>query len=254
MSREPDMDYDKTDIVTNYDKARALTPEQVRLWRDLLSVNIDRAAISLIIDLGCGTGRFSELLATHFGVEVIGIDPSQQMVDQARRKPATGRVVYRQGSAEAIPLPNGCADLVFISNAYHHFNDRVAAARECHRVLRPAGYVCIRNGVQETIFPHRLFFPGLQALIESQLPARRELESVFAAVGFTPVVNQIVTQVIAPDWQDFVEKSALRVDSFLARLSDNDFQRGMTALRAHRDEIDQKAAVTEEIAWFVFKA
>ena len=65
------MDYNETDIATNFDKARAPTPEQVRLWRDLLSVNIDRAAISLIVDLGCGTGRFSELLATHFGVEVI---------------------------------------------------------------------------------------------------------------------------------------------------------------------------------------
>jgi ubiquinone/menaquinone biosynthesis C-methylase UbiE len=89
------MDYDKTDIATNYDKARALAPVRLRLWRDLLSVNIDRAAISLIIDLGCGTGRFSELLATHFGVEVMGIDPSQTMVDQARRKPTTGSVVYR---------------------------------------------------------------------------------------------------------------------------------------------------------------
>jgi ubiquinone/menaquinone biosynthesis C-methylase UbiE len=92
------MDYDKTEIAATYDEARALAPETVRLWQDLLSVRIDRAAISLVIDLGCGTGRFSELLAAHFGVQVIGIDPSQKMVDQARRKPATGNVVYRQGS------------------------------------------------------------------------------------------------------------------------------------------------------------
>jgi hypothetical protein len=43
-----------------------------RLWRDLLAVHIDRAAISLVIDLGCGTGHFSELLAAHFGVQVGG--------------------------------------------------------------------------------------------------------------------------------------------------------------------------------------
>ena len=248
------MDYDETDIATNYDEARALTPEQVRLWGDLLSVNIDRAAISRIIDLGCGTGRFSELLATHFGVEVIGIDPSQRMVDQARHKPATGRVVYRYGSAESLPLPNQCADLVFMSNVYHHLSDPGAVARECLRVLRPAGYVCIRNGTQETNFRHRDFFPGLQALIESELPARRQIESVFTAAGFKPFVNQIVTQIVAPDWQSFVGKSALRADSFLARLSNDDFLQGMAALRAYGEGIDQQAAVREEIAWFVFKA
>jgi len=52
------MAYDKTEIPTTYDKARALSPEARRLWQDLLSAHIDRAAVSLIIDLGCGTGRF----------------------------------------------------------------------------------------------------------------------------------------------------------------------------------------------------
>ena len=75
------MDYDKTEIATTYDKARALAPETARLWQDLLSTHIDRDAISVVVDLGCGTGRFSELLAAHFGAQVIGIDPSEKMVD-----------------------------------------------------------------------------------------------------------------------------------------------------------------------------
>jgi trans-aconitate methyltransferase len=74
------MDYDKTEIPTTYDKARALAPETLRLLQDLLSVKIDRAAVSLVIDLCCGTGRFSELLATHFDVQVIGT--SRKMIDQ----------------------------------------------------------------------------------------------------------------------------------------------------------------------------
>jgi ubiquinone/menaquinone biosynthesis C-methylase UbiE len=246
------MDYDKTEIATTYDKARALTPETLRLWRDLLSVHVDRAAISLVIDLGCGTGRFSELLAAHFGVQVMAIDPSQKMVDQARRKPATGNVVYRQGSAEALPLPDGCADLVFMSMVYHHLTDPTSVARECHRVLRQGGYVCIRNGTRESDFPHRHFFPALRALIDSDLPSRRDIASSFLAGGFTPIVHQVVTQVTAPNWPSFIEKSALRADSFLARLSDDDFLQGMAALRTPSDAINQDDAVTEEIDWFVF--
>lgn len=94
------MDYDKTEIPTTYDKARALAPETIRLWQDLLSVHVDRAEMSRVVDLGCGTGRFSELLAAHFGVKVIGIDPSLKMLDQARRKPAIGKLVCCQGLAE----------------------------------------------------------------------------------------------------------------------------------------------------------
>jgi ubiquinone/menaquinone biosynthesis C-methylase UbiE len=246
------MDYDKTEIATTYDKVRALAPQTVRLWQDLLSAYIDRAAISLIIDLGCGTGRFSELLAAHFGVQVIGIDPSWKMVDQARRKPATGNVVYWQGSAEALPLLDGCADLVFMSMVYHHFTDPTAVARECHRVLRRGGYICIRNSTRESDFPHRHYFPALEALIDSDLPSWRDIGSVFAAGGFRTVAHQVVTQVTAPDWPSFIDKSALRADSFLARLSDDDFQQGMAALRAPGDAINQDNAVTEEIGWFVF--
>src|SRR5262249_3172371 len=185
------MDYDQTEIPTTYDKARALPPEAVRLWQDLLSVHLDWASISLVIDLGCGTGRFSELLAAHFGVHVIGIDPSLKMVDQARRKPAIGNVVFLQGSAEALPLHDGCADLVFMSMVYHHFTDPSAVAKECHRVLRQGGYACVRNGTSESDFPHRHFFP-LRALIDSDLPSRRDIQLVFASGGFPPFVPQIV--------------------------------------------------------------
>jgi ubiquinone/menaquinone biosynthesis C-methylase UbiE len=73
----------------------------------------------------------------------------------ARQKPTTGKVSFRQGPAEAMPLPDGCADLVFMSMIYHHLNDPAAVARECHRVLRPGGYVCVRNGTRETDFPRR---------------------------------------------------------------------------------------------------
>src|SRR5215471_20119493 len=245
------MDYDKTEIPTNYDKARALAPEKRRLWQDLLSVYVDRAAISPVIDVGCGTGRFSELLAGHFSAQVIGIDPSQKMLDQARRKLTSDNVVYCQGLAEVLPFRDGCADLVFISLAYHHFTDPSVVAKECHRVLRRGGYASIRNGTRESDFPHRHFFP-IRALIDSDLPSRRDVEAVFAVSGFTPVVHQVVTQVTAPNWPSFVEKSALRGDSFLARLSDDEFQRGLAALRTHGDAIDKNDTVTEEIDWFVF--
>jgi SAM-dependent methyltransferase len=78
------MDYDQSGIATTYDEARALTPARRRRWQRLLSAHVDRTAISLVVDLGCGTGRFSEMLATELGARVIGLDPSEKMIDQAR--------------------------------------------------------------------------------------------------------------------------------------------------------------------------
>ena len=78
--------------------------------------------------------------------------------------------------------------------------------------------------------------------------------ATFESVGFARVTHRVVRQTIAPDWPSFVEKTALRGDSFLARLSDGEFRVGMDALRAHEDSIDVSAPVTEEIDWFVFRS
>jgi len=55
------------------------------------------------------------------------------------------------------------------------------------------------------------------------------------------------------DWPSFIEKSALRADAFLARLSDGEFQQGMAALRDAGNAISQSDAVSEEIDWFVLR-
>src|SRR5437868_15420997 len=113
------MDYDKSEIATIYDEARALTPDRSRQWRDVLSTHINRRAISVVVDLGCGTGRFTELLAAHFGAEVIGIDPSLKMINQARRKSLTEQVLFQQSPAEPLPLHDGAVHLLFIAQVYH---------------------------------------------------------------------------------------------------------------------------------------
>jgi len=85
------------------------------------------------------------------------------------------------------------------------------------------------------------------------VPSSKDVITSFANAGFTPVVHQVVRQVIARDWLSFVHKSSLRGDSFLARLSDEDFAAGMAELRAPAAGIDPDCPVTEEIGWFVFR-
>jgi SAM-dependent methyltransferase len=171
----------------------------------------------------------------------------------ARRKSATSPVVFGRASAHELPLPDGCVDLVFMSQIYHHLPDPAAVARECRRVLRVGGYVCIRTATRENDVVVPNFFPAVRPMLDADLPSSDEISSNFAAAGFTPRHHEIVTEVLAPDWPSFVRKSALRADSSLARLSDTVFDQGMAALRAHCADLNPAEAVIEEIDWFVFK-
>jgi SAM-dependent methyltransferase len=86
-------------------------------------------------DVGCGTGIFTRLLAAR-GLDVVGIDPSEDMLAEAR---AAGGAVYRRGEAEATGLADTTVALVTVAQAFHWF-DADAALAEFRRILRPEGH------------------------------------------------------------------------------------------------------------------
>jgi ubiquinone/menaquinone biosynthesis C-methylase UbiE len=218
-------------------------------WLDLVARDVNPVQGSLIIDVCCGTGRFSEPLAERFSARVLGLDPSEQMLNVAREKARSDRVKFCRSTAEWLPLALATADMVFISMVFHHLENSGAAVRECQRILRPGGHVCMRNTTRDADFPHRQFFP----VIEAEFPARLHVEGVFAAAGFSIVAHEIVTQTAAATRPEFVSKIALRGYSAVARLSDKDFEAGMTALRSHVPVGGLGREVTEEVDWFVFQ-
>src|SRR4051794_33477309 len=102
------MDYDKTKMPAAYDAGRGYSPETLALWLGVIA----RAApdpCTRILDLGCGTGRFSRPIAEHFAADVIALDPSEAMLAEARKK-ASPRVRYERGAAENVPLADGAVD------------------------------------------------------------------------------------------------------------------------------------------------
>jgi len=66
---------DKTDLARAYDLGRGYTTEQLNRWLVVISRSGRRDSFSMILDLGCGTGRYSGALAEHFRTRVIGVDP-----------------------------------------------------------------------------------------------------------------------------------------------------------------------------------
>ena len=244
------MDYDKTSIAATYDAARSLPAEALTRWLDLVAAHAPRR-MELIIDVGCGTGRFTQPLAERFPAHVIGLDPSESMLASARKKPTAGRVEFRQAPAECLPLPNGSVDLVFMSMMLHHLDDRAAAARECRRVLRDRGRIFVRNTTRDSIYPHVRFFPGFQAIVDSQLPSRDEIVATFASAGLRLLAGEVVEIQAATGWREFSDKIALRADSFIIRLPQVEFDAGMTSLREHASRAGDEP-VMQQVHSFVF--
>jgi ubiquinone/menaquinone biosynthesis C-methylase UbiE len=205
----------------------------------------------MILDLGCGTGRFSESLAAHFDAEVVVVDPSEKMLELARRMLRDRWVTSERGIGEAIPLPNDSVDLIFMSMCFHHFNDPMLAARECRRVLREDGTALLRTGVRDRIpcYPYVEFFPESLPILETVLPIAAFVREVFESAGFTTINSDLVIQTIAPDYATYAEKLAAGADSVLAQLSPTDFQAGIETMRAHGED----KPVCEPIDVFVFR-
>jgi SAM-dependent methyltransferase len=129
----------------------------------------------LAVDVAAGTGLFTRAL-TGRATQVVAIEPDERMrAVLAQRSPGV-RVLA--GWGEQMPLPDGCADAVFVSTAWHWL-DPGRAVPEIARVLRPGG----RLGVVWTSRDRRedwvaeldlLRLPGIDAPARAGTPRTRD--------------------------------------------------------------------------------
>jgi SAM-dependent methyltransferase len=95
-----------------------------------------------VLDVGCGEGRFCRMLKAA-GVAAVGIDPTPQLLETARRRDPAGD--YRSGRAENLAFAAGSFDLVVSYLTLIDIPDFRAAIGEMARVLKPGGSLLIAN-------------------------------------------------------------------------------------------------------------
>src|SRR3954452_14397048 len=116
--------YNQADIAGRYNASRALPDAVLGVWVERIRRQIGPARRAVAVDLGCGTGRFTGVLARHFADVVVGVDPSGPMLAAAAaQSPDLKGVHFVRAAAERLPVADSSADLVFLSMVYHHFAD-----------------------------------------------------------------------------------------------------------------------------------
>lgn len=111
-----------------------------------------------IVDVGSGAGIDSLIAAKMVGAtgRVIGVDMTPAMLQKARlsaHESGLQHVEFREGYGEALPVPNGWADVVTSNGVLNLMPDKFAALTEMARVLKPNGRLQIGDIMVQTAVP-----------------------------------------------------------------------------------------------------
>lgn len=128
-----------SDISVRYDAARPSAPVVIP---PLLAQLAETSYPSMVVDLGCGTG-LSTLVWLGAAREVVGVEPNDDMRQQAERRAARipsneTQARFIAATAQQTGLPDACADIVTASQAFH-WMEPVSTLAEIARILRPGG-------------------------------------------------------------------------------------------------------------------
>jgi SAM-dependent methyltransferase len=142
----------------------------------------------------------------------------------------------------SLPLPDGSADVAWLSLVIHHVPDLAAAAREIRRVLRPGSPVLIRQGFPDRYQPvGPLKQDGIElirwfpetARTANTFPTLRDTRNAFAAAGFHQEALEQVRETYTISLADFLAQvdTFRQADTTMRNLTEEEFLRGKERLR-----------------------
>lgn len=172
-----------------------------RKFRETTMAVMAFSATDRILDIGCGTGSLTLLVAERLEPEgaIVGIDAAPKMIAIARRKATKSRgggvASFQVGVAERLDFPDASFDMVVNSMFMHHIDTALkqASFREMHRVLRPRGKLVTADIDRPTTRLGAVIgWSARYLLLQEELAdnLRGNLPQLMADAGFTDIRRQ----------------------------------------------------------------
>jgi SAM-dependent methyltransferase len=238
----PKVNYLCPNVARSFDLRGVVSPERMERLAGLIKNLIDpRApgATKKILDIGCGTGRFSIPLSCAFEeFTVIGADSSHKMLEQAQQKPNSDRVVWSIQEVRNQTFEDASFDLVFVSDLLHHLDNPLDGIRECHRVLRPGGWLLCKYGAMENIVndPEHTFFPETVPIDAARTPTQQQLGNWMSQAGFGSVSSHTEHEQTRMTGADRLAAARAKSISVLHMIEEHHFERGLNSLSAYVEQ------------------
>lgn len=135
-------------VAAKYLLGDSFHPGGLRLTEELAGL-LALTPDSLVLDVASGRGTSAFFLAEKFGCRVVGVDLSEENVEQAnaeaRAKGLGEKVEFQLGDAESLPFASGAFDAILCECAFCTFPSKAVAAAEFYRVLKTGGRVGISD-------------------------------------------------------------------------------------------------------------
>ena len=127
---------------------RAMTMGIDIWWRKLAVKRLKRLHPTRLLDVATGTGDFAIQLHRSLQPQhITGIDLSQGMLDEAKRKVKEKGlekdISFEQGDCMALPMHDEAFDAVTVAFGVRNFEHLLQGYREMARVLKPGGMLCV---------------------------------------------------------------------------------------------------------------
>ncbi|MBZ8183263.1 methyltransferase domain-containing protein [Oscillatoria salina] len=178
-----------------------------------------------VLDVGCGIGGSSRILARDYGFSVTGITISPQQVKRATElTPNDLDVKFAVDDAMSVSFPDASFDVVWSIEAGPHMPDKAIFARELLRVLKPGGILVVADWNQrdDRSQPLNLWErPVMRQLLDQwSHPAFASIESfseLLEATGLTEgeVVTADWTEQTLPSWFDSIWQGVARPEGLV---------------------------------------
>lgn len=146
-SRITEIDQQTQERLIDVLEMRSNDPQQRAMWDSYL-FEIEFPPAAQVLEVGCGTGAISRILAQRPGVgRVLGVDPSPVFIAKAREL-AQGltNVSFEQSDGRSLNLTNAAFDVVVVHQALSHVPGPEKLIFEAFRVLRPGGWLAVFDG------------------------------------------------------------------------------------------------------------
>ena len=225
MTNQRTVDFDS--FSGSYDSLRGTGMERLAPWVEETVAYAPVFANDSVIDIGCGTGRYTELFAPGCSY-IVGVDRSEGMLSAAVSSDRS-RANYVRGNALSLPFPDRTFDCALMFMVVHNFgeDERQALLAEIYRILNDGGRLLVLTNsharMARSLWTH---FPGFLEIDYARFPNLPTLVNDMKAAGFSTGHKSVRKKMGSIRTDDYLRKVSGKYLSTLRIMDDSTFNDG----------------------------